>query len=95
VTSRELSDLMEKKGRYSGLFSKGSKLRRGRIVDPSCKSHGIYTWNPISGFPGWKSHNHCNRNRDIPKAKWICVGHKEVSEVDRWHTISEFRGEKS
>jgi hypothetical protein len=54
----------------------------------------------VSGFRGWKSRKPCNGNRDItkreiPKAKRICVGHGGVSEVDRWHTISEFRGVKS
>jgi hypothetical protein len=47
--------------------SKGSKLRRGRTVDSSRKGRRIYTWNPISGFHGWKSREHCNGNREIMK----------------------------
>jgi hypothetical protein len=44
-------------------------------------------------------HKHCSKNRDIakrdiPTVKGSC-GAIGVSEVDRWHTISDFRGEKS
>jgi hypothetical protein len=97
---RGLLDLAEEQGRYGEVFSKGSKLRRGRTIDPSHKGRWIYTWISISGIRRWKSRKHCNGNRDIPirdilKAKWICVGHSEVSKVDRWHTILGFRGEKS
>jgi hypothetical protein len=47
--------------------SEGSKLRRGRTIDLSHKSHWIYTWILVSGFRGWKSRKPCNGNRDIPK----------------------------
>jgi hypothetical protein len=65
--------------------SKGSKLRRSRTVDPSHRGRWIYMWLAISGFQGWKTRKHCNGNReitkrDIPKAKWIYVGHGGVSE---------------
>jgi hypothetical protein len=47
--------------------SKGSKLRRDRTVDPNHKGRCIYTWNPISGFRGWKTCKQCNKNHDITK----------------------------
>jgi hypothetical protein len=47
--------------------SEGSNIRRGRTVDPSHKSHWIYTWILVSGFRGWKSHKPCNENHDILK----------------------------
>jgi hypothetical protein len=49
---REPLDLTEEQGRYGEVFPKGSKLRRGRTVDPSHKDRRIYTWIPYRGFVG-------------------------------------------
>jgi hypothetical protein len=65
--SREPLDLTEVQGRYNRVFPRGSKLRRGRAVDPSHKGRWIYTWNRVSGFRGLKVRKHCNRNREIMK----------------------------
>jgi hypothetical protein len=35
-------DLTKEKGRYDKVFPKGSKVRKGRTIDPSCKSRQIY-----------------------------------------------------
>jgi hypothetical protein len=79
TTSRGILDLVEVQGRYGGVLSRGSKLRRGRTIDRSHKDHRIYTWDRASGFCGLKSREQCNRNReitnhDILTAKKICVG---------------------
>jgi hypothetical protein len=79
VKSREPLDLTEVQGRYNNIFSKGSKLRRGRTVDLSHEDHQIYTWNHASGFCRFKSRNYCNRNHKIvkcdnPTARIFCVG---------------------
>jgi hypothetical protein len=59
----------------------GSKLRRGRTVDPSHKGRWIFAWNSISGFRRLKSRKLGNGNRkimkhEIPKAKRVVWGHK-------------------
>jgi len=46
-----------------------------------------------------KTHEHCNGNSEIVKhdiltTKGTVWGHRS-RRVDKWHTISEFRGEKS
>jgi hypothetical protein len=56
-------------------------------------------WNRASGFRGLKSCEHSNRSRkivkrDIPMGKRTVWGHRS-RRVDRWHTISGFRSEKS
>jgi hypothetical protein len=100
MTSRGPLDLTEVQGRYSGVLSRGSKLRRGRTIDPSHKDHRIYMWDHASRFHGLKSYERCNRNReianhDILTAKKICVGPQWSRQVDMWHTISRFCSEKS
>jgi hypothetical protein len=72
----------------------GSKLRRGRTVDPSHKGRRIYSWISISDFRGLKSRKLCNGNHeitknDIPKFKWICVGSQEPA---RWTGGTVFWG---
>jgi hypothetical protein len=52
VNFREPLDLTEEQGRYDEVFPKGSKLRRGRTIDPSHKGRWIYTWIPYRGFMG-------------------------------------------
>jgi hypothetical protein len=42
MTSYELLDLIKVQGRYNGVFSRGSNLRRGRTIDPSYKDHRIF-----------------------------------------------------
>jgi hypothetical protein len=44
------SDLGEVQGRYSDVFPKGSKLRRGRAIDQDHKDRGIYTYIVYRGF---------------------------------------------
>jgi hypothetical protein len=77
----------------------GSKLKRGRTIDPSREDRRIHTWDRASGFRGLKSREHCNGNReimtrDIPTVKGI-VWATRVRVGDRWHELSEFRSEKS
>jgi hypothetical protein len=50
ATSRESLDLGEVQGRYGNVFPKGSKLRRGRAVDPSQPGPLDYSRNRLSGF---------------------------------------------
>jgi hypothetical protein len=78
---REPSDLVEVQGRYGVSFSKGSKLKRGRTVDPSHKGRRIYPCIRTSEFRGSNSVNLANGNReitirDIPKAMRIVWGHR-------------------
>jgi hypothetical protein len=47
---REPLDLAEVQGRYDIIFSRGSKFRRGRAVDPSHKGRWIYTYIMYRGF---------------------------------------------
>jgi hypothetical protein len=90
---REPSDLTEEQGRYGEVFPKGSKLRRGRTVDPSHKGRWIYTWISISGFRGLKSVNIAtgiaiSRNAISRKLRGFVWGHRGVSE---WTGGTPFR----
>jgi hypothetical protein len=81
ATSREPLDLTEVQGRYNEGIPKGSKLRRGRAIDPSHKDRRIYTWNRVSGFRGLKSRNIAtgiakSRNAISRQAKGTVWGHK-------------------
>jgi hypothetical protein len=86
-------DLERVQGRYADVFSKGSKLRRGRTVDLSHEDHRIYTWYSASRFRGLKSHEQRNKNHEITNRD-ILIGQRNSvgpQELVEWTGGTSFR----
>jgi hypothetical protein len=99
ATSREPLDLTEGAGeiRRSILL----KVQSSGGAEPLIRATRAVGSTRISciGVSWIETPKYCNRNRDIairdiPTVKEIVWGHRG-SVVDRWHTLSGFRGEKS
>jgi hypothetical protein len=98
ATSREPLDLTEVQGRYVSVFS---KVQSSGGAEPLIRATRAVGSTRISciGVSWLKLVKYCNRNRDIairdiPTVR-NSVGPQGVRVVDRWHTLSGFRSEKS
>jgi hypothetical protein len=73
--------------------------QEGRVIDPSHEDHWIYTRIRISGFRRLKLRSIAT---EVAKSRYVIFrrvrkqcGATGVGDVDRWHTLSGSRSEKS